>query len=169
MSNPTELETKTKSDPAINHIQFWNPKPNTLLSLQFSLQQTCRRGRGVLLYRAWHDGGRYCHLTDADTAASASSPSFSSTVNHTLDLLHSDDLDARMEAAREIRRHTKTSQRYRRHFSVSIAPLVQMLCCQSAEANVAALAALLNLAVKDIFPEFWITGICGFQMLKSTI
>ncbi|XP_042027865.1 U-box domain-containing protein 4-like [Salvia splendens] len=94
----------------------------------------------------------HCHLTDAsvdtDTAAAASSPS-SSTVNHTLLLLHSDDLDARMEAAREIRRLTKTSQRYRRHFSVSIAPLVQMLRCQSADANVAALAALLNLAVKD--------------------
>lgn len=91
----------------------------------------------------------HCHLTDADTSAASSPSSSSSTVNHTLLLLQSDDLAARMDAAKEIRRLTKTSQRYRRHFSVAVAPLVQMLRGQSADANEAALAALLNLAVKD--------------------
>lgn len=102
------------------------------------------------------DSSSHCHLInatlDADTATAAatSSPSSSSsTVNHTLLLLQSDDLNARVDAAKEIRRLTKTSQRYRRHFAAAVAPLVDMLRCLSADANEAALAALLNLAVKD--------------------
>ncbi|KAH6759935.1 ARM repeat superfamily protein [Perilla frutescens var. hirtella] len=99
------------------------------------------------------DSSSHCHLTnatiDGDSAAASSPSSSSSTVNHTLLLLLSDDINSRVDAAKEIRRLTKTSQRYRRHFSVAIAPLVGMLRCLSADANEAALAALLNLAVKD--------------------
>ncbi|EYU41331.1 hypothetical protein ABFS82_12G026200 [Erythranthe guttata] len=87
----------------------------------------------------------------ADDCASSSSLSSSSaaTVNQTLVLLQSDDPNSRVLAAKDIRRLTKTSQRSRRHFSGAVGPLVDMLRCSSAEANEAALAALLNLAVKD--------------------
>ncbi|KAG8384159.1 hypothetical protein BUALT_Bualt04G0089200 [Buddleja alternifolia] len=60
----------------------------------------------------------HCHLTP--DAGTASTPCFTSpTVNQTLLLLQSDDLDSRVQAAKEIRRLTKTSQRYRRHFSAA--------------------------------------------------
>ncbi|KAL6573137.1 hypothetical protein OROHE_002613 [Orobanche hederae] len=97
----------------------------------------------------------HCHLIttylDADTDAPPTScPSCSlSAVNRKLLFLQSEDLNLRVEAAKEIRRLTKTSQRYRRHLSATVVPLVDMLSCQSAYANEAALAALLNLAVKD--------------------
>jgi vacuolar protein 8 len=55
----------------------------------------------------------------------------------------------KLEAAREIRRLTKTSHRSRRQFSAAVEPLVGMLCVDSDELNEAALLALLNLAVKD--------------------
>lgn len=73
----------------------------------------------------------------------------SSAVQQTLFLIHSDDLTLKVQAAKEIRRLTKTSQRYRRHFSNAVKPLVDMLCSESFESNEAALLALLNLAVKD--------------------
>ncbi|KAL0332425.1 UNVERIFIED_CONTAM: hypothetical protein Scaly_2144000 [Sesamum calycinum] len=99
------------------------------------------------------DGAIHCHLAtaapDADTDTDASPSSLSSLVTQTLTLLQSDDLSLRVQAAKEIRRLTKTSQRYRRYFSAAVGPLVDMLSCLSAEANEAALAALLNLAVKD--------------------
>ncbi|KAL3813311.1 hypothetical protein ACJIZ3_014579 [Penstemon smallii] len=87
----------------------------------------------------------------ADSAASRDSSPYSSAsaVAHTLLLLQSDDPNLRVQAAKEIRRLTKTSQRYRRNFSAAVGPLVDMLCCDSADANEAGLAALLNLAVKD--------------------
>ncbi|GFP78831.1 U-box domain-containing protein 3 [Phtheirospermum japonicum] len=101
-------------------------------------------------------GGGHCHVIAGGddvvscAASSSSSPSSSSPiVNQTLALLQSDDPNLRLQAAREIRRLTKTSQRYRRHFSGSVEPLVEMLGFGSADANEAALAALLNLAVKD--------------------
>ncbi|KAK1439069.1 hypothetical protein QVD17_04884 [Tagetes erecta] len=81
----------------------------------------------------------HCHLTT--TAA----------VGHTLLHLIQDDHNpcSQIEAAKEIRRLTKTSQRCRRQFSPAIRPLVSMLCSHSPEANEVALLALLNLAVKD--------------------
>ncbi|KAK6152843.1 hypothetical protein DH2020_012482 [Rehmannia glutinosa] len=98
-----------------------------------------------------------CHLIAANPGgddqsppcASSSSPSSSSTVNQTFVLLQSGDPNLRVQAAKDIRRLTKTSQRYRRHFSDAVGPLVDMLCFGSDEASEAALAALLNLAVKD--------------------
>ncbi|KAK6128543.1 hypothetical protein DH2020_037718 [Rehmannia glutinosa] len=100
-----------------------------------------------------------CHLIAANPGgddqsppcalSSSSSPSSPSTVNQTLVLLQSGDPNLRVQAAKDIRRLTKTSQRYRRHFSDAVEPLVDMLCFGSDEANEAALAALLNLAVKD--------------------
>ncbi|XP_022843949.1 U-box domain-containing protein 4 [Olea europaea var. sylvestris] len=100
--------------------------------------------------------GGLCHLTTATTAVTFSDAdtqplalSQSSNVNQTLSLLQSDDVNLRVQAAVEIRRLTKTSQRYRRHFSGAVKPLVDMLLCDSIEAKEAALAALLNLAVKD--------------------
>lgn len=73
----------------------------------------------------------------------------SSKVNETLKLIQSEDVELQLEAAMEIRRLTKTSQRYRRHFSNAVKPLVGMLRYTSVQANEAALLALLNLAVKD--------------------
>lgn len=67
----------------------------------------------------------------------------------TLMLLQSGDPSLGVQAAKDIRRLTKTSQLHRRHFSAAIRPLVHMLCGGSAHAKEAALAALLNLAVKD--------------------
>ncbi|KAL0395886.1 UNVERIFIED_CONTAM: hypothetical protein Scaly_0037000 [Sesamum calycinum] len=88
--------------------------------------------------------------SDADDGTPrASSPSATSTVAQTLMLLESDDPNLRVQAAKDIRRLTKTSQRYRRHFSGAVGPLVDMLHCGCADANEAALAAILNLAVKD--------------------
>ncbi|XP_076910521.1 U-box domain-containing protein 45-like [Bidens hawaiensis] len=59
------------------------------------------------------------------------------------------DPSSQIEAAQHIRRLTKTSNRWRRHFSPAITPLVSMLCSHSPQAHEAALLALLNLAVKD--------------------
>lgn len=83
--------------------------------------------------------------SDNDTPRSSSS----SKVNETLQLIQSDAVELRVEAAKEIRRLTKTEQRYRRHFSTAVKPLADMLRYDSPEANEAALLALLNLAVKD--------------------
>ncbi|XP_051127444.1 U-box domain-containing protein 4-like [Andrographis paniculata] len=86
----------------------------------------------------------------AEVEAPLSPPASSSyTANQALVLLQSEDEEARVEAAKEIRRLTKTSQRYRRYLSAAVGPLVDMLRCGSDEAKEAGLAALLNLAVKD--------------------
>lgn len=101
------------------------------------------------------ESSNHCHLScatpDADTAELTTPlpSSSSSAVNQTLLLLQSDDIGPRVRAAKEIRRLTKTSQRSRRQFSAAVEPLVDMLASDSADANEAALAALLNLAVKD--------------------
>ncbi|PSR87854.1 U-box domain-containing protein [Actinidia chinensis var. chinensis] len=84
-----------------------------------------------------------------DTNPGVCTPRTISAVQRTLGLIQSDDLYSKVEAAKEIRRLTKTSKRCRRQFSVAVAPLVDMLLSGSAEANEAALLALLNLAVKD--------------------
>ncbi|KAG5535389.1 hypothetical protein RHGRI_023224 [Rhododendron griersonianum] len=76
-------------------------------------------------------------------------PRVISAVHRTLQLIHSDDLNSKVHAAKEIRRLTKTSHRCRRHFSAAVEPLVGMLRSDSAEATEASLLALLNLAVKD--------------------
>nr|GMD57065.1 U-box domain-containing protein 2 isoform X2 [Ipomoea batatas] len=89
---------------------------------------------------------------DSETTTSSPLPSSSgssSVVAQTLRLVQSDDPDAKVRAAREIRRLTKTSQRYRRLFCNAVAPLVDMLRSSAVESNQAALLALLNLAVKD--------------------
>ncbi|CAA0817256.1 ARM repeat superfamily protein [Striga hermonthica] len=87
-------------------------------------------------------------MTAAPPAANPSCPL--SAVNQALLMLQSDELSMRVEAAKDIRRLTKTSPRYRRHLSAAVSPLVGMLRrSDSADANEAALAALLNLAVKD--------------------
>ncbi|KAI7750618.1 hypothetical protein M8C21_023324 [Ambrosia artemisiifolia] len=72
------------------------------------------------------------------------------TTTTVLHLLHDPtNLSSHIQAAKHIRRLTKTSHRFRRQLSPAIKPLVSMLCFQSVEANEAALLALLNLAVKD--------------------
>lgn len=87
-------------------------------------------------------------ITDADTTSSSSSSS--SAVHRALHLVQYDDLDSKLQGAREIRRLTKTSQRCRRLLSDSVQPLVSMLRLHdSPESNESALLALLNLAVKD--------------------
>ncbi|KAF8390020.1 hypothetical protein HHK36_024541 [Tetracentron sinense] len=70
-------------------------------------------------------------------------------VHQTIELIQSDDPNSKIQAAREIRRLTKTSQKYRRQFSGAIEPLISMLRSDSLDCNEAALLALLNLAVKD--------------------
>ncbi|XP_023761572.1 U-box domain-containing protein 4 [Lactuca sativa] len=73
------------------------------------------------------------------------------SITHTLTLIHDNNHDpfTKIQAAKEIRRLTKTSQRCRRQFSDAIVPLVSMLRSPSLEAKAAALLALLNLAVQD--------------------
>ncbi|XVF81869.1 hypothetical protein PTKIN_Ptkin15bG0190300 [Pterospermum kingtungense] len=97
-----------------------------------------------------------------DTAADIYSPSSSSSdvdvtprgatsaVERALQLIQSDDSDSKLQAAKEIRRLTKTSQRCRRLLADSVIPLVSMLGVGSPESHhESALLALLNLAVKD--------------------
>lgn len=62
---------------------------------------------------------------------------------------HHDDPLSKIQAAKDIRRLTKTSHRCRRMFSEAIPSLVSMLRYPSLEAKAAALLALLNLAVQD--------------------
>lgn len=71
-------------------------------------------------------------------------------VENTLYLIQSDDPILKLQGARDIRRLTKSSLRYRRYFSDAIKPLVHMLRdSESFEYNEAAILALLNLSVKD--------------------
>ncbi|XP_015068526.1 U-box domain-containing protein 4-like isoform X1 [Solanum pennellii] len=71
-------------------------------------------------------------------------------VEKTLYLIQSDNPILKLQGARDIRRLTKSSLRYRRYFSDAIKPLVDMLRnSESVEYNEAALLALLNLSVKD--------------------
>ncbi|XP_057970634.1 U-box domain-containing protein 4 [Malania oleifera] len=87
--------------------------------------------------------------SDPDTPRTPLRHRHNSTVHQVLQLIQSDDLDSKIQAAREIRRLTKTSQRSRRQLSAAVHPLVAMLCSSSLLCNEAALLALLNLAVKD--------------------
>ncbi|KAK6913562.1 hypothetical protein RJ641_023163 [Dillenia turbinata] len=73
----------------------------------------------------------------------------SSAAHRALLLLQSDGSASKHEAAKEIRRLTKTSQLRRRQLSSAIVPLVSMLSSSSLDAAESALLALLNLAVKD--------------------
>ncbi|PKA49273.1 U-box domain-containing protein 4 [Apostasia shenzhenica] len=66
-----------------------------------------------------------------------------------LERLRSRDVERMIEAAREIRRLTKTSSRHRRLLSGAIDPLVVMLQKEKLECREAAILALINLAVKD--------------------
>ncbi|RDX89232.1 U-box domain-containing protein 4, partial [Mucuna pruriens] len=70
-------------------------------------------------------------------------------VRRALQLLSSGQPEMRLQAARDIRRLTKTSQRCRRQLSEAVGPLVSMLRVDSPESHEPALLALLNLAVKD--------------------
>ncbi|KAJ4961919.1 hypothetical protein NE237_021829 [Protea cynaroides] len=70
-------------------------------------------------------------------------------VQQTIEFIQSEDSNSKIQAAREIRRLTKTSQKHRRYFSGAIEPLVAMLRSDSSDCYEAALFALLNLAVKD--------------------
>ncbi|KAH7850748.1 hypothetical protein Vadar_002474 [Vaccinium darrowii] len=79
----------------------------------------------------------------------AKAPRSATAVHRTLQLIQSDDPNSKVQAAKEIRRLTKTSHRCRRHFSSAVKPLVDMLHSDSDEATEASLLALLNLAVKD--------------------
>ncbi|CAN0896675.1 U-box domain-containing protein 4 [Linum grandiflorum] len=82
---------------------------------------------------------------------SSSSSSSSAAVYRALHLIQSDNLNSKLEAAREIRRLTKTSQRCRRQLSDAVPALVSMLRVReySVDCYESALLALLNLAVKD--------------------
>ncbi|XP_047153507.1 U-box domain-containing protein 4-like [Vigna umbellata] len=70
-------------------------------------------------------------------------------VRRALQLINSGEPHLCLQAAREIRRLTKTSQRCRRQLSQAVGPLVSMLRVDSPESHESALLALLNLAVKD--------------------
>lgn len=66
-----------------------------------------------------------------------------------MERIRSVDVDCRIQAAREIRRLTKTSSMHRRHLSAAVEPLVVMLRSGEPQSGEAAILALLNLAVKD--------------------
>lgn len=71
-------------------------------------------------------------------------------VRRALQLLNSGQPELRLQAARDIRRLTKTSHRCRRQLAEAVGPLVSMLRVDdSPESHEPALLALLNLAVKD--------------------
>lgn len=70
-------------------------------------------------------------------------------VRRALHLINSGEPHLCLQAARDIRRLTKTSQRCRRQLSQAVGPLVSMLRVDSPESHESALLALLNLAVKD--------------------
>lgn len=70
-------------------------------------------------------------------------------VQEILDRVRSGGQDSRVEAAREIRRLTRTSSENRRNLSGAIEPLVSMLRSGHRECGESAILALLNLAVKD--------------------
>ncbi|KAL5726703.1 hypothetical protein ACHQM5_009721 [Ranunculus cassubicifolius] len=78
-----------------------------------------------------------------------STDKISSIVEQTIQQLKSDDPYLKISAAKEIRRLTKTSLKYRRQFSSTIEYLVSMLKSDVPEFNEFGLLALLNLAVKD--------------------
>ncbi|KAJ6368115.1 hypothetical protein OIU78_000648 [Salix suchowensis] len=92
-------------------------------------------------------------LTHSSSSSNTDTPpSPSAAVCRALLLIQSDDLSMKIEAAKEIRRLTKTSQRCRRQLADAVKPLVCMLRVgddDSVELNESALLALLNLAVKD--------------------
>ncbi|KAF2295398.1 hypothetical protein GH714_032754 [Hevea brasiliensis] len=82
---------------------------------------------------------------DTDTPRAASS-----AVQRALRLIQSDHFDSKVDAAKEIRRLTKTSRRCRRQLAQAVQPLVSMLLVlDSPECHESALLALLNLAVQD--------------------
>lgn len=85
----------------------------------------------------------------ANTEAETTPHSASSAVLRALHLVQSDEFDSKLQAARDIRRLTKTSRRCRCQLAEAVGPLVSMLQADSLELNEAALLALLNLAVKD--------------------
>ncbi|KDO63096.1 hypothetical protein CISIN_1g015988mg [Citrus sinensis] len=93
------------------------------------------------------DTPRACSPSSSSSFSSSSS-SASSAVHRALHLIQSDDPDLKLEAAREIRRLTKTSQRCRRQLAQAVQPLVLMLRAPDSD-HESALLALLNLAVKD--------------------
>ncbi|KAF5737834.1 U-box domain-containing protein 4 isoform X2 [Tripterygium wilfordii] len=86
---------------------------------------------------------------DFDAGGAEKRSSSSAAVNQALQLIESEDLDSKLQAAREIRRLTKTSCRNRRQLAQAVKPLVSMLRVDSFDCNESALLALLNLAVKD--------------------
>ena len=87
-------------------------------------------------------------------------------VRRALQLLNSGESELRVQAARDIRRLTKTSQRCRRQLSEAVGPLVSMLRVDSPESHEPALLALLNLAVKD---EKYVTNFTSFFFLHRII
>ncbi|AES99336.1 putative aminoacyltransferase, E1 ubiquitin-activating enzyme [Medicago truncatula] len=71
------------------------------------------------------------------------------SVRRALELLHLDNQDMKIQAAKDIRHLTKTSHRCRRQLQQAITPLVSMLRVDLPESHEPALLALLNLAVQD--------------------
>lgn len=71
------------------------------------------------------------------------------SVRRALELLHLDNQDMKIQAAKDIRRLTKTSHSCRRELRQAITPLVSMLRVDLPESHEPALLALLNLAVQD--------------------
>lgn len=93
---------------------------------------------------AGEDSGKPAAGEDSGLRAAAAE-ALESIVNR----VRSEDRETRMDAAREIRRLTKTSARHRRQLAGAIEPLVAMLRDQESECGEVAVLALLNLAVKD--------------------
>ncbi|WCJ25251.1 ARM repeat superfamily protein [Euphorbia peplus] len=92
-----------------------------------------------------------CRDNDGHSSPENETPrAATSAVQRALVLIHSDHLESKIEAAKEIRRLTKTSKRCRRHLADAIHPLVSMLrLLHSPHCHASALLALLNLAVQD--------------------
>lgn len=81
--------------------------------------------------------------------------SFGVAAEGIVERIRSDDEECRVQAAKEIRRLTKTSPKHRRQLEGAVVPLVSMLRSGNPESAEAAMLALLNLAVKDERCELW--------------
>jgi hypothetical protein len=83
--------------------------------------------------------------TAAAAAAAAERPSEAAALRALVDRVRAGEV----EAAREVRRLTRSSSRHRRKLAAAVEPLVAMLRSPAPDAGEAALLALLNLAVRD--------------------
>ncbi|KAJ6370903.1 hypothetical protein OIU77_001420, partial [Salix suchowensis] len=150
--NPTLFHATHNRQTSHYHLSLYLYKPPLCYSLALTqLKRPTHSPPFLTMNSSSSSSSSHTHYStsssDTDTP-----PSCSAAVRRALRLIQSEDLSLKIEAAKEIRRLTKTSQRCRRQLADAVKPLVCMLRGgddDTAELNESALSALLNLAVKD--------------------